>query len=180
MENITDKGNEQKVIRLRKSSKKGNGPHGETASFSLEAKFYAKVMIPLLGSFFVKQPTIGYIDKQEILELEDLLIHQRPVSRLHKRIQSVDAAIYMDYSLLPPDISSISLHSHEVPTFCVEIKPKQGWVPKLDRQFHKCKFCLHQYLKVKKQKVDRYSQYCPLDLFSGNLRRMKKALSALL
>ncbi|XP_071442613.1 inositol-pentakisphosphate 2-kinase isoform X2 [Hetaerina americana] len=172
---------ERKVVRLRKSNAAGIYSPGESATFFLEENFYLKVMIPLLGACYVKPPIIVSIDGFEILEIEAQLAHQRPVFRRHKTIRMSDAAaLYMDFTLLPFSLSNESTRSQRFPTYCVEIKPKQGWVPKADRQLHKCIFCLHQYLKVMTGKVESLSRYCPLDLFSGNYLRMKKALCALL
>ncbi|XP_072277347.1 inositol-pentakisphosphate 2-kinase [Pyxicephalus adspersus] len=71
------------------------------------------------------------------------------------------------------------------PIFCVEIKPKCGFIPcsaHTTKEIKKkvCRFCMHQHLKVLKGKWKRISKYCPLDLFSGHKQRMHFALMSLL
>merc|ERR1712223_2354679 len=77
-----------------------------------------------------------------------------------------------DCALRPPLGSAPS-----APLLAIEIKPKSGLFsgPGL------CKFCLKQYYKLHVTKeVDRRSQYCPMDLFSGDSARMSRAIKALL
>jgi len=41
-----------------------------------------------------------------------------------------------------------------------------------------CRFCMHSY--IKSQKIQGYvNDYCPLDLFSGNADRIRKAVDCL-
>eukprot|EP00947_MAST-08B_sp_MAST-8B-sp1_P006455 g6455.t1 len=69
--------------------------------------------------------------------------------------------------------------------FAVEIKPKFGATPTSKFVRHDVKkgvsrFQLHQRLKLAQGKVARMSGYCPLDLFSGDAGRMRRALRGLL
>lgn len=65
--------------------------------------------------------------------------------RKGKYLQSGRATIFDDYAFLPKHISLKSAHS----VYAVEIKPKQGFIPQLQKKLDKCTYCLNQYLKVK-------------------------------
>lgn len=51
-----------------------------------------------------------------------------------------------DYSLLPAYLED---KFNDKPTYCIEIKPKQGFVPQADRYLQKCPYCVNQFYKVK-------------------------------
>lgn len=55
----------------------------------------------------------------------------------------------------------------------IEVKPKQGWHPGYAPL---CSRCLKQEAKLQSGEIECISKYCPLDLFSGNLARVKKAV----
>ena len=76
--------------------------------------------------------------------------------------------------------------------FALEIKPKSGVLPSSSyieespgcrsgwKKKSKSRYQRHQKLKLKKNKINVASEYDPLDLFSCDLSRVKKALHALI
>ncbi|KAJ6598784.1 Inositol-pentakisphosphate 2-kinase, partial [Pseudolycoriella hygida] len=122
------------------------------------------------------------------------------------------------YGLLYPDVAYLpkSLNQNQFEnmtkkdTFCIEIKPKQGWTlvkcnPNPFPDIHltnidKCRYCAMQHWKVikylrskkttqkrfffkwqkKEGKIRKISRFCPIDLFSGYPNRMKKAINGLI
>lgn len=148
--------------------------------------FYKKIIVPFMGKVFIEPPTLGIINKEEVMCLDKELFNQRPKYRLTKGIFYEHVTVHPDYTYLPPILSQCNYKNGEInqetlgSTYCVEIKPKQGWVYPADRRHPKCTYCLNQYLKIKKKRVLRLSKYCPLDLFSGERSRMKRALRNLL
>ncbi|XP_033606508.1 inositol-pentakisphosphate 2-kinase isoform X2 [Cryptotermes secundus] len=180
---------ERRIVRLRKcdgaDGSEGEDILGEREREHVwrEAVFCRGVMVPLLGECYIQPPTAACMDRAEVRRLDQILRTQRPAHRHHKSLQFGYVTVYPDYALLPVHLSippNLSPTSELLPTFCVEVKPKQGWVPAPDRRLPKCTFCLNQYLKLKNGSIRSQSLYCPLDLFSGNHSRMMKAIRALI
>eukprot|EP00079_Xenopus_tropicalis_P024290 XP_012816856.1 PREDICTED: inositol-pentakisphosphate 2-kinase isoform X2 [Xenopus tropicalis] len=106
---------------------------------------------------------------------------ERPESRCEKEMD------VSGYAMCLPNLTRLQTFPFLEcrPIFCIEIKPKCGFIPSsahITKEIKKkiCRFCMHQHLKVAKGKWKRISKYCPLDLFSGNKQRMHFALMNLL
>ncbi|CAG0881204.1 unnamed protein product [Darwinula stevensoni] len=83
------------------------------------------------------------------------------------------------YGILADDCAFMGSRPSSGPSWCVEIKAKQGVLPP-DWQEPLCRFCLHQHMKMRKKKLEYMSPYCPFDLFSGCPWRTKEAVYGLL
>ncbi|KAG5456188.1 MAG: inositol-pentakisphosphate 2-kinase-domain-containing protein, partial [Olpidium bornovanus] len=112
--------------------------------------------------------------------LADRIRPARPTKRLHR-----DVDCSATWATLCADHTVFTRHKGE-PTLSVEIKPKWGFLP-TSRFMHPelapaksatCRFCMHQALKYPDNPARR-SAYCPMDLFSGDEGRMRKAVEDL-
>lgn len=165
------------ILRLRKSQESGLKQHisdSELKVLNLEYEYYEKIMTILIGKTFIQSPKIAELYQDDLESLNDQLKSIRPISRQHKQLYCKFGTITMDYT------SNKIFSAIRCPTLCVEIKCKQGWMPRSLKQYGKCTFCMNQYLKLEKKQISVISGYCPLDLFSGNAKRMRKALMELM
>lgn len=143
-----------------------------------------KTFTKLLGTCY----TIRDNEKIEIVDLTSCNLSKlnqkldllRPEYRRHKLVASEYAVMFPDFTLMP-DTDYLCYGD----TFTFELKPKHGWTPYVineneSSEYAKCPYCLTQFLKFKKGKINKISGYCPLDLFSGNIQRMTKALRSII
>lgn len=165
---VSDK---REIVRLRKCSKE---EATDEERIYRELEFCQGIMRPLLGEKFVHVPKVVRISPWELEWLTEKLSSLRPSHRHHKSVFAECGALFPDLCYLPNNSTS------KFPTFCVEVKPKQGWIPQDDRRLPKCTFCLNQFLKLRNESVKEQSRYCPLDLFSGEPQRMAAAIQALI
>ncbi|KAL6216174.1 PREDICTED: inositol-pentakisphosphate 2-kinase-like [Fragaria vesca subsp. vesca] len=150
----------------------------------LASQLYVKhVMSPLLGSHFVDAGMRVQASRDFLETVEKNVNCQRPASR-------VDAAkvdTECDYVLVMSDHSLFPDGVQEGETcISVEIKPKCGFLPSseyidegnaIKRRI--TRFRMHQALKLHDGEVSQYSNYDPLDLFSGSKDRIHKAIKDL-
>lgn len=186
--------NEHKVLRIRKVDKnESRDPEDRRDLDSI--LYYEKIILPLFTRKYFKLPQLGKINQEHVNILNGKLRNVRPESRQNKIITPGYVTVFEDLTLLPKNLVKLnetsnndvgkgeqtkSLISESNPVFCIEIKPKQGWLAPSDRKYRKCPFCLNQYLKLYENSVSSLSDYCPLDLFSGDKTRMLKAIKSLL
>lgn len=193
-----------KVLRVHKSSRLDVPPHSPSIlstneillwedakdivlSTSKEAvgQFYVlNIMLPLLGADHVDAGTIILVTKKFLEAIESNILFQRPAWRVDAakvNINCDSALLISDHSIFP---NGILKRDHCI---SVEIKPKCGFVPSSEyiKEQNAVKksvsrFRMHQYLKLKQGEVSHISEYDPLDLFSGCIERIKKALQTLL
>ena len=139
------------------------------------AHYANHVMRPALGEHYVRPITIGTVHINDLELVKDKIQEMRPRSRCNKDIAGKKV-------ILSTDCVQLTDHyevNTEGPTFSIEIKPKQGFLSIKDVDGQKvglCHRCLKQYTKLQSGQIEDWSDYCPLDLFSGHLDRMKQAI----
>ncbi|CAK0784741.1 hypothetical protein CVIRNUC_007945 [Coccomyxa viridis] len=144
----------------------------------VQQQYEDRVLKPLLGSDFI------YQDRHIQLTPE----YAAALSQLHQLQLARQAWLEHDHTVFPgPVHATPGNEGTRVCTICVELKPKCGFLPTsacihpkhaIKREIPR--FQLHQHLKCAQGKVQRHSAYNPLDLFSGDVARMQRALRALL
>lgn len=149
------------VLRLIKDDK-----NVQLNNIRKSADFVNSIMMPLLSNTNYTHSEILEIPAHELLELTRDLTKFRPKERLVKSKISCYAMKTRNLTVLKPKVAN----------YCVEIKPKEGFLAYVFKKYSKCYYCLKQYLKLHEQQISDISKYCPLDLFSGDRNRMKTAL----
>lgn len=193
-----------KVLRVHKVSRNGSECENDLSPFTMhecllwkdiddlllaptreiaEQLYVQHVMSPLLGSEHVDAGIRVLVAKEFLESVEKNVRCQRPAWRVNDvkaDTQCVSALILSDLSLFP--------HSVLKDEFCisVEIKPKCGFLPisKFIADENSVKrsvtrFKMHQALKFHQGKISEISEYDPLDLFSGSIDRVNKAMKDL-
>ena len=164
---LEDEKGRKQIARFSKSKykdKDNNAKIDETA-------FYANcVMTPLLGSRFVRPVTIGIMDEFDFETVKMEAQPHRPLNRVKKDIKSRKVIVSPDCVFL----DSQHLFNTFGSTLSIEVKPKCGFFNPGTSTL--CPRCLKQEAKLNEGNIDCISKYCPLDLFSGDLARMKRAI----
>lgn len=141
--------------------------------FAME-KFVNIILKPILGDF-VSTVSVVVLDQKQMETIRTSVTSFRPLKRLSKNIYTPYALVMSDHCFLAEDDA-------KYPIIAVEIKPKQGFLNQQSNnsgQF--CNFCIKQnYLSKTGKDGGLKSKYCPLDLFSGNSRRMEGAIESLM
>lgn len=155
------------VIRLIKEDDRNHTDYNVVRN---SVNFVNRVMMPLLFENYNYQEEVITINPEEIETLSNTLKLLRPKHRQTKNSIS-------QYAIKAPNLALIH---NEFDNYCVEIKPKEGFMSKKFIKYAKCYFCLKQYIKLNEKQISKISKYCPLDLFSGNKIKIRKALKSLI
>ncbi|XP_026758688.2 inositol-pentakisphosphate 2-kinase-like isoform X1 [Galleria mellonella] len=151
------------VLRLRKE----NGEQFGLDSMQKSVNFVNLVMIPLLFSGKINVNQIVEIPPEQLRELTNKLCNLRPE---HRKCKS----IINNYAIKSTNLTMVTLNTSK--NYCIEIKPKEGYITASFKKISMCYYCLKQYLKCEQGEIDIVSKYCPLDLFSADKTRMRSAL----
>ncbi|XP_065078923.1 inositol-pentakisphosphate 2-kinase-like [Ochlerotatus camptorhynchus] len=203
---------DHRVLRLRKATISCRDGKDPTIDLQGLTKYF-RVIASCFSRRYVPEPKLGRLGTYDLEAFNKKLTKYRPVTRLDKEIHECDGILYPDVAFLPIKLDPVTfLHQdfgqdtttrgYWYNTYCVEIKPKQGWsfhdecyedgftrrelfsncdsAELAGTEIGKCRFCLYQYLKLQKKSIGKVSKYCPLDLFSGKPIRMLHAVKGLI
>ncbi|XP_041774764.1 inositol-pentakisphosphate 2-kinase [Anopheles merus] len=196
------------VLRMRKSTVECREGKADSNVDLRRFVKYSQVIASQFSPCYVPAPKLAHLNTYNLQAFNERLRCFRPAMRLSKEIRELDGILYPDVAFLPKwlyparvrdlsqdsKISSTPTTTH-YQTYCVEIKPKQGWlayefcdnIPLPPEplsngggDLRKCRYCLHQYLKLQKKSIAKISKYCPLDLYSGKPVRVLQAVKGLI
>lgn len=159
-----------------------------------ELLFLKYVVLPLVNYCDACQvPSVIKMPPAFLHDLAYQIQHYRPKHRQHQSLNCQASSLHMkDYCFIQRSRHLDNLISNGIVLdphmFTVEIKLKNGFLKGYDvctnnsiPSHPACQFCKTQVFKtLEKGSSPRCSMYCPLDLFSGDKFRMKKALYSLL
>ncbi|XP_015112212.1 inositol-pentakisphosphate 2-kinase isoform X2 [Diachasma alloeum] len=164
------------ILRFRKIELTEEAPiDGVETRVLFEWRFFMKFVSKFMGRF-VTPPEVIQCHPRDFADWDERVEILRPVHRKHKNS-------YNEFAIKLPDYAKLSDHldvDARKPTFCIEIKPKQGFMPESERQTERCPYCIKQFHKISKRAVNKRSRYCPCDLFSGDKTRVHHAIAALI
>ena len=134
---------------------------------------FVNIIKPILGDF-ISPVSVVILDKEQMETIRTSVSSFRPPKRLSKNIYTPYALLMNDNCFLAKD--------DKYPIIAVEIKPKQGFLcQQSNNNGQICNFCIKKnYLSKTGKDGGLKSKYCPLDLFSGNSRRMERAFESLM
>ncbi|XP_063990881.1 inositol-pentakisphosphate 2-kinase isoform X2 [Diachasmimorpha longicaudata] len=120
----------------------------------LEFRFFMKFISKLMGRF-VTPPEILRCHPNNFRNWDERVEILRPAARKHKNCYHDLVIKLPDYAKLPDHLDIIDTRK---PTFCIEIKPKQGFMPRSERRTHLCPYCTKQFYKLINRAVNKRSR----------------------
>ncbi|SPO24259.1 probable Inositol-pentakisphosphate 2-kinase [Ustilago trichophora] len=178
------------ALRIPKSHPSEAQPEDEDEEAD---QFTNDIIIPLLGSPHVlpkclRIPILTPRDRDIIDTLSARIEMQRPASRRAHPARIRAESLSCIYAV--EDVTAPSTSSSTAGVLCVEIKPKWGFLPRIDsippsspNVEVKAKFSryrMHRVLKDGHMSKEKFQElYDPLDIYSADQKRKEKAVRAL-
>ncbi|KAI8917098.1 inositol-pentakisphosphate 2-kinase [Powellomyces hirtus] len=176
------------VLRVRKALDEvvrlDEVPVPSPFTLQYEMGFQQHVVAPLVGPEYVGRMQLVNVNPTFLHNLSDSIADARPKARRTKLLD-----FSQPYAALIADLTYVPHLKMASPTkvVAVEIKPKWGFLPTspaIDSnnaiKLRTCRYCMHQLWKAKECESHTASGFCPLDLYSREEDRIRKAFDSLL
>jgi hypothetical protein len=155
---------------------------GAAADVALRNTWAAELLPQLVPADLLAAPTPANVDEKWTRAIVTPTELMRPAERRAEGKPLAESVDYARPAQLMDDLTC-GLDGHKV--VAVEIKPKWGFLPQAQHltppesipiKSRNCRFCLHQHYRG--ESIEG-TVYCPLDLYSGDSARIRKALDGL-
>ncbi|GAA5994595.1 hypothetical protein JCM5350_001467 [Sporobolomyces pararoseus] len=162
-----------KVLRLRKRNKGGSALGGQA-----DVEFNELIIQPLLNQSLALERV--KVEREWLQEMEKVLEDRGSRSRERKEQDEID--LESRFAVVAEDL--VGGEGGSIVAF--EIKPKWGFLPTSNLlspstssiKTRYCRFCMHRYYRTRTLE-DHSDGYCPLDLYSEEEPRIRKAVHSL-